>query len=313
MSRDSPEPLVSVIIPVRNAGSDVAGVLACLDRQTLPRHRFEIVFGDDGSTDQALDGVETSDGSVRVVSGAPRNAYAARNDAVRSSRGHVLAFCDADCRPEPEWLEAGVNALARGDIVAGRIRFTPPRQTTVWTLLDVDGSKNHEEQVRLHNAETANLFLSRELFDRLGGFDERQPGYGDFELVSRYVDAGARLLYAPDVVVSHPTRNQARPYLRNMWSMHSSYAAFEARAGRLPDGLKLRSWVPVVQTFRARRRLGRSLGPDRRWLGANDISPTRRQRVIAAPLIYLLVPYLGCTAQLRGWWLGTRERRRGAA
>jgi hypothetical protein len=71
--------------------------------------------------------------------------------------------------------------------------------------------------------------------------------------------------------------------------------------------------VPVVQTFRSRRRLGRSFGPDRRWLGANDISPTLRQRVTAAPLIYLLVPYLGCTAQLRGWWLGTRERRSAAA
>jgi glycosyltransferase involved in cell wall biosynthesis len=306
-------PLVSVIIPARNAGSDVAGVLACLQRQTLPREQFEVVFGDDGSTDGALDGIATADGSVKVVSGPPRNAYAARNDAVRSARGAVLAFCDADCRPEPGWLEAGVAALERADVVAGRIRFTPPPRTTVWTLLDVDGSKNHEEQVRLQNAETANLFLRRELFDRLGGFDVGQPGYGDFELVSRYVAAGARLAYAPDVVVSHPTRNRARPYLRNLWSMHLSYAAFEARSGRLPDGLKLRSWVPVVQTFRARRRLGRSLGPDRRWLGANDIAPTLPQRLTAAPLIYLLVPYLGCTAQLRGWWLGTRERRSGAA
>jgi len=38
-----------------------------------------------------------------------------------------------------------------------------------------------------------------------------------------------------------------------------------------------------------------------------------RQRVTAASLIYLLVPYLGCTAQLRGWWLGSRERRSAAA
>src|SRR4051812_39855832 len=111
-------PQVSVIVPVRNGGSDLRELLEKLSAQTLPRERFEVVVGDDGSTDGSAAGLD--DGTwVRVVPGPPLNSYAARNRAVHASRGAVLAFCDADCRPEPEWLEEGVRALESMDVAAG--------------------------------------------------------------------------------------------------------------------------------------------------------------------------------------------------
>jgi glycosyltransferase involved in cell wall biosynthesis len=300
-------PEVSVIVPVRNGGSDLRGLLESLRAQTIGRERFEVVVGDDGSTDGSAEGLD--DGTwVHVVPGPPLNSYAARNRAVRAASAPILAFCDADCRPEPEWLEEGLRALAKMDVAAGRIRFIPPDERTVWSLIDADGSKDHRRQIENDTAETANLFLSRELYDRVGGFDDSISEHGDFDFAERCVKAGAHLDYAPLAVVWHPVRVRARPLLRALWIYNRGYAERAARAGALPEGLRARAWIPVLPVLRARRRWGRSIGPDKNWLGENNLEPTRRETLVALPIMYLLIPYLRGFAQLRGWWDGRRRR-----
>jgi glycosyltransferase involved in cell wall biosynthesis len=302
------QPEVSVIVPVRNGGADLRGLLESLRVQTIGIDRFEVVVGDDGSTDGSADGLD--DGTwVRVVPGPPLNSYAARNRAVRASTGRVLAFCDADCRPEPEWLVEGLRALAAMDVAAGRIRFIPPEGRTIWSLIDADGTKDHARQIANDTAETANLFLLRELYDRVGGFDDSISEHGDFDFVERCVESGARLDYAAAAVVWHPVRLRARPLLRSVWIYNRGYAERAARDGKLPEGLRARAWIPILPVLRARRRWGLSIGPDRNWLRENDLEPTLRETILALPIMYLLIPYLRGFAQLSGW----RDGRRGRA
>lgn len=302
------DPRVSVIVPVRNAGGDLPALLENLSRQT--EQSFELVIGDDGSDDGSTDALaRLDDPKVRVVPGPPVNAYAARNRAVAESRAPILAFCDADCRPDPEWLEHGLAALESAEVVAGRIRFDIPAEPSIWSLLDAETTKDHLRQVKVGTAETANLFLRRQLFDLVGPFDADQPGYGDFEFVLRCVSRGAKLAFAEDAAVQHPVRTSARSFLRNVWSMNSSYAAFESRAGRLPEGLKFREWIPIVQTVRARRRFGMSLGLDRRWLGESGFRPTLGHDLRSLPITYVFLPYFRSVAQVSGWRQGRRERR----
>lgn len=292
-------------MPVRDGADDLRVLLAALAAQTVPRERFEVLVADDGSAVD-LSPLTEPYANVRLLRGPPRNAYAARNRAAAIARAPVLAFCDADCRPEPRWLESGLAALEHAELAAGLIVFAVPERRTVWSLLDVDTFKDHARQVQAENAETANLFVVRELYDRAGGFREDEPGHGDFDFVRRSVALGGRLVYAPAAAVEHPTRDRARPFLHTVWEMHRSYAAREASAGRLPDGLKLRSWVPLVQPLRARRRLGRSLRLDRRRLSECGVRPRLGEDLAALPLMYVLLPYVGGAAQLRGW----RDARR---
>lgn len=307
MSRLERQLRVSVIVPVRNGRADLARLVQALEAQTLPRSEFELVLGDDGSTDGSTDELDGRDGWIHVAPGPPRNAYAARNRAVARSNGRILAFCDADCVPEPEWLERGLARCGDRDIVAGRIRFDVPEQRTVWTLLDMDSYKDHERQVRNGTAETANLFVSRALFDEAGGFADDYDAFADFEFVQKCTAAGASLGFASDVVVHHPTRNAARAFLRTQWVYSRSYAVHEARAGRRPQELNVRALVPVVSVARSRRWWGKSYGPDLRWLGENGVVPTRGETLKALPLMYLVVPYLRIAAQFSGWREGRRS------
>ncbi len=285
-------------------------LLEALERQTIPRERFEVILADDGSMSQSIVELATPDEHVRVLPGPRANAYAARNRAVAAARGSIIASCDADCRPEPEWLEQGVAALQQADVVGGLIRFIAPDGPTIWALLDMSTFLDQKRAVMSGYALGGNLLFRRELFDRVDGFDDSVPNQGDYDFVARCVAAGAELVFAPDAVVWHPTRNRAGRLLRKLWAVNRRYAEREARAGRKPEGLKLRNWVPVVQTVRARRGVGRPIGLDRERLAESGIQPRVGDDLRALPMIYLLIPYISGFAQLHGWAAGGHFRRR---
>jgi GT2 family glycosyltransferase len=295
----------SVIIPVRDGAPLLRELIPLLEQQTVPRSDFEVIVADDGSTDDPLKGFALGQW-LRISPGPPLTEFAARNRAAGVARGRVLAFIDADCRPEPDWLENGLRAAENAEVVAGALRFTLPARPNIWTMLNIDVSKNQERRVRQGNAETANLFVTRELFERVEGFDPTFSYYADFDFARRSISAGGRLVYADDALAWHPTRDRPMWLLTMVWRGNRWYAAHTTRAGSKPNALKLREWVPVVQTFRGRRRSGQSAGLDRAWFEKNGLKPSLWDNVRAVPMIYIVMPYLGLVGQVVGWRDGRR-------
>lgn len=301
-------PLVSVITPVRNRSDYLRTLIAALEKQTLPREQFEVIIADDGSTDGCADGFETDDGWIRVQHGPPLGHFGARNHAVPLARASILAFIDSDCKPEPTWLEGGIRALEDADMAAGQIKFLLPQRHTVWTLIDIECTKDSEKQVRWGNAETANMWFRREVFEELGGFDASLPEHGDFDIAERVIAEGYRLVYAPEALAWHPTRDEAKPLLRMLWSMNRWYAVRAARAGERPVATRLRCLIPFVSMMRARLRNGAPIGLDRQRLRENGIEATPSDEIKAFLANYLLLPYLRFAAQLKGWLEGRKLR-----
>jgi glycosyltransferase involved in cell wall biosynthesis len=309
VKRTSDEISITVVAPVRDMYEQARKLVEALAQQTVPRERFELILADDGSTSDAIAALASPDEHVRVLSAPRANAYAARNRAVAAARGSIIASCDADCVPAPGWLEYGTAALERADVVAGAIRFIAPNRPTIWALMDMSTFLDQERAVKSGYALGGNLFFRRELFERVGGFDDSQPNQGDYDFVRRCVAANSSPIFVPEAVVWHPTRNRARSFLRKLWAVNRRYAERESAAGRRPEGLKLRNWVPIVQTVRARRRVGRPIGLDRERLAESGIKPGFKDHVRALPLIYLVVPYASGLAQVQGWVAGRRRRR----
>jgi poly(ribitol-phosphate) beta-N-acetylglucosaminyltransferase len=121
---------VSLVVPTHNTGETVLTGLRSFYAQTMPHSDFEVIYVDDGSTDDTVAIVEaeaarTSDGpAVRVLrienSGWPGRP---RNVGMAAARGEFVHFVDDDDWLAPEALER-VHARAEetgADIVAGRM------------------------------------------------------------------------------------------------------------------------------------------------------------------------------------------------
>ena len=301
------ESLVSVIVPVRDDTRGLQELIRHLDAQTLPRARFEVVVGDDGSRPGSLEPLDEYGDWVRFESGPPQTSYAARNRAVRSARGDFLAFCDTDCLPEPTWLEEGLSAIQQADLVAGEIIFVAPSSPTVWSLLTIDMFLDQERNVLLGRGVTANLFIRRTVFEQVGGFDESFPSGGDYDLVKRAVEGGAELVYAPAAVVHHPTLDDSRAFLRKVWTTNRWSAARRARAGAHPDFLNMLTFVPILGTALARRNALRPAWKlQRKRLRLAGLPPRLQHELRALPVLYFVVAYVAGFGRVRGWLHGRR-------
>ncbi|MEU0071440.1 glycosyltransferase [Streptomyces sp. NPDC006332] len=118
---------VSIVVPVYNAGRYIDLCSPSLINQSLGRDAYEIIYVDDGSTDdsaQRLDQLASRHPHVRVIrqenSGWPGKP---RNVGVRLARGDYVQFVDQDDELTPEALEH-LHRLAHrngSDIVLGKV------------------------------------------------------------------------------------------------------------------------------------------------------------------------------------------------
>jgi glycosyltransferase involved in cell wall biosynthesis len=210
-------PSVSVIVPVFNQAAQMPSLLEALAGQTVLPPDREIIVVDNGSSDESPDLLRAARSELPdlrvVVEDAVRGSYAARNRGIDMSRGAVLAFTDADCLPQPSWLERGVAGAkgANADLVAGRIRMTfRGARPNVWEYVDAGGFLDQRLHVEEHGfGATANLFVRREVVRSVGGFRADLRSGGDYEFCHRARAAGASMIYAADAVVDHPARADA--------------------------------------------------------------------------------------------------------
>ncbi|MFJ7338150.1 glycosyltransferase family 2 protein [Streptomyces sp. NPDC101110] len=118
---------VSVIVPVYNPGIYIEDCISSLQRQSLPPDEFEVIFVDDGSTDETparLDALAAEDPRMKVIhqensgwSGKPRNV------GIEASRGEFVMFVDNDDYLGDEALERMYDyGVANGaDVVVGKM------------------------------------------------------------------------------------------------------------------------------------------------------------------------------------------------
>lgn len=246
-------PLISVIVPARNAAETIGQCVDALLAQSYPA--FEVIVVDNNSTDATAAAAQRP--GIRVIAERSRqSSYAARNAGVRAARGALIAFTDADCVADPAWLSRLAAGFTGPDIggVAGRVLALAP-STVLEQFAERRQQVSNDASMRcrfLPYAITANVAYRQQALEALGGFDDSLISGGDADVSWRLQQRlGRRLVFAPDAVVRHKHRDT----FNGFWRQHRLYGYGTAMLyARYPGyrkslGQEARSGAARVATF----------------------------------------------------------------
>lgn len=202
-------PTVTVIIPSFRDWERLGSCLAALSKQSYPRECFDIIVINNDPDDKAPDGFALP-GNATLICEARPGSYAARNAGLQLARGTIIGFTDSDCIPHTDWIKNAVDYLGRHpdcSRVAGKVKlFFKSTKLTIAELYESMFAFNQQRYVKSGTSITANLFTYREVFSRLGYFDNELLSGGDYAWGKTAQNAGYRVQYVEDVVVDHPAR-----------------------------------------------------------------------------------------------------------
>lgn len=231
-------PSHAIIIPHYNDLARLERCLAALDPQITPD--VEVVVADNASPSSPQPVIDQF-GWARMATEPRPGAGHARNRGVAETSAPVLVFLDADCVPDPDWVQQ-VMALEQGDSLSGGdvqiFHETPAPRSGAEVFEEVFAFKQQDYIERKGFSITANLVTTRAVFTAVGPF--RDDVSEDVEWCWRARDAGFALAYVPQMRVGHPSRSDW-PALKRKWhrlTQEMGRLAVQSPGGRVREILK---------------------------------------------------------------------------
>lgn len=193
---------ISVVIPACNRPAELRECLASLspDFQQIDPANYEVIVSDDSAAAEVQSMLQREFAWVRWIKGPQRGPAANRNAGAALALGEWLVFTDDDCRPDANWLRNLDAAMNRGvDMLEGRTACPDSKRHFLEEII---------ENPRGGNFWSCNLAVRREVFGKLGGFDEdfHEAAQEDTEFAARARSAGVKMQFVPDAMVYHPVR-----------------------------------------------------------------------------------------------------------
>ncbi len=254
------EPFLSVVMPVRNEEACIGTILDSLLQQDYNPERFEILVCDGLSSDRTPQIVAQYEaktaGRVRLVANPARLSSAGRNCGVRASRGDIVIFVDGHCsipskamlsnvagvysstvadvlcRPQP--LSANLTSAVQKAICQARSStIGHGRDSTIFSLTQ-----------RAYIApDSSGAIYRREVFDRVGFYDESFDACEDVEFNVRCREAGMLAYTSPGITVEY----EARRSLGGLWKQMMRYGRGRVRLYRKhPESFSIAALAPAL-------------------------------------------------------------------
>ena len=175
---------VSVIIPTYNRWPMIGEAIESVLNQSYKD--FEVVVVDDGSDDESLKELRKFGPKINVLVQARRGVAAARNLGVHHSHGAYLSFLDSDDLWKPRKLEIQVAFMGANS----EVQICQTEEVWFRNGVRVNPRKRHQKpsgdifgaSLGLCLVSPSSVMMKRELYERVGGFDESFEVCEDYDL-----------------------------------------------------------------------------------------------------------------------------------
>lgn len=253
----TPDPLVSLLVPCRNEAPYIVECLESLLTNGYPLEQLEILVVDGGSTDgtaEVVAGLARRHGAIRLLSNPRQVTPAALNLGLEASRGKIVMLVGAHSEYPPGYIRGLVDALvesgadAVGGVCETRASGTGAMARAIAVALSHPfGVGNAWFRIGSRERRWVDTVpfgcYRRDVFTRVGGFDEALIRNQDDEFNLRLRKHGGRLLLVPSVT----SRYFARTTLRQVVRMYYQYGLFKPAVVRKVGAvMTVRQVVPAA-------------------------------------------------------------------
>lgn len=218
---------LSVVIPAKNEEMYVGRCLDALIASAAAwKGEVEIILVDNNSVDSTKR-IALSKG-CKVIDVPEGNIGSLRNRGAEEAKGRVIAFLDADCVVLPGWILYCMQALEDDRIGCVGTRAIPDFDHATWvekcwhTLMTGAERPKYVEWLG-----TSNLLVPRDLFLKIGGFDERIETGEDVNLCYR-IRESHKIRLEERVCTLHlrESKTLTELFKRELWRGKSSLHSF---------------------------------------------------------------------------------------
>jgi succinoglycan biosynthesis protein ExoA len=231
-------PLVSVIIPCRNEEQSIGRCLDSVLRSEYPAGRLEVIVADGMSQDgtrERVDRYAARDRRVRRIDNPARSTPQALNRAIAAARGNLILRLDAHAALAPDYIARAVDSLERwgADCVGGTMRTLTAGSGVFAEAIRIGLSQPFGVgNAHFRTSSSAKVGWEaprwvdtvfgacwrREVFARIGGFNEHLERSQDIEFSSRLRRAGGKILLSPEMRIDYYARATLGGFCRQNWS-----------------------------------------------------------------------------------------------
>jgi glycosyltransferase involved in cell wall biosynthesis len=250
----APQPFVSVLMPVRNEAAYIGRSLGAVLAQSYSSEQLEVIVADGISTDNTREIVAEfvcGHNNLRLVENSGKIVATGLNAALRVAKGDIIIRVDGHTAIDGDYVRECVAFLQKSgaDNVGGRMSAVSEtwfgRAVAVATSsrFGVGGARFHYSD-REEWVDTVYLGAwRREVFDRIGTFDEEMVRNQDDEFNYRLRASGGRILLSPKIKSEYYNRAT----LRALWRQYFQYGYWKVRVlQKHPRQMQLRQFVPPL-------------------------------------------------------------------
>lgn len=211
---------VSVVIPTYN-DSPIA-CLKALAAQSVSHELYEVLVVDNASDKRDIKKIVDKFKFARYILEPRKGVYFARNSGWKAARGGVIAFTDADCIPDKNWISQIINSFNNPKIVAlgGSIVKTTPHS---WIERNQQSLANGQFTLRYKSYSktpyiiAANMIFRKSLIKKLGGFNELFTSGGDVDFSWKVINSGNKIHLNNKAIIYHYPRPTISDYFKQYY------------------------------------------------------------------------------------------------